>query len=316
MRSIHSFLPRDFIATHDDLIFAVLSHHLEDNRILAFLRYTHSDGIFHKQDTHAANAYLAQHHPEYLFDSKLLAARVHAVPLSNISHHYRPGVRLAQLLQETATDTVVKTAQYLCQRLADEGIDLGRLGITGSLLIGAQHAASDIDLVVYDRTTFFQTRTALHRLMGQGLITELCHTDWLNSYTRRGCTLNFEEYVWHEKRKMNKGMMAGIKFDISLVLPTNGTLPEPAMKSGYHTLTARVTDSMRSFDYPAVYAIDHPEVTEVWSFIQTYAGQARDGERIEASGQLETEAYGLKRLIVGSSREAPGEYIKVIPHTV
>ncbi|MGI9213715.1 MAG: hypothetical protein ACR2HF_14690, partial [Methylococcaceae bacterium] len=234
MRSIHSFLPRDFIATHDDLIFAVLSHHLEDNRILAFLRYTHSDGIFHKQDTHAANAYLAQHRPDYLYDSKILAARLHAVPVVDISHHYQPSVRLTQLLGDTHSDKVLKTAQDLCQRLVDEGIGLGQLGITGSLLIGAQHAASDIDLVVYDRATFFQTRTALHRLMGQGVITELCHTDWLNTYTRRGCALSFEEYVWHEKRKMNKGIMAGIKFDLSLVLPTNATFPEPAMKSGYH----------------------------------------------------------------------------------
>ncbi|MEY3107605.1 MAG: hypothetical protein RIT35_1783, partial [Pseudomonadota bacterium] len=44
----------------------------------------------------------------------------------------------------------------------------------------------------------------------------------------------------------------------------------------------------------------------------TYTGQAVKGETVEVSGLVEQTKEGLKRIVVGSSREAPGEYIKVV----
>ncbi|MFT7235918.1 MAG: putative nucleotidyltransferase, partial [Methylophagaceae bacterium] len=55
------------------------------------------------------------------------------------------------------------------------------------------------------------------------------------------------------------------------------------------------------------------EVTEILVYTNTYVGQAKTGEKIEVSGAVECDiATGKCRLIVGSSREAVGEYIKVI----
>ncbi len=312
MTLLHPCLPRDFIATCDDLVFATLSHHLENNRILGFLRYVHSNGVWHKLDTQAANDWLARHRPDYLYDSKLLAARLHGIPVEDVRKHYQPRVRLQELLQEEEPDYLLQSTRQLCRLFEAEGINLRNLGITGSLLIGTGHPASDIDLVIYDRATFFQTRTALLLLMNRGIISRLGDSDWQQAYARRGCSLTFDEYVWHEKRKLNKGIFNGIKFDISLVATGQDPLPVVATKSGYHLLTARVTDSLRSYDYPAVYELDHPDITEAWSFIQTYAGQAIEHEWVEVSGLLETGQDGKKRVVVGSSREAPGEYIKVV----
>ena len=67
-----------------------------------------------------------------------------------------------------------------------------------------------------------------------------------------------------------------------------------------------------AFDYPAEFKLDHEEITHVVCFTATYTGQAIKGELIEIAGQVEQASDGLKRIVVGSSREALGEYIKVI----
>ena len=58
----------------------------------------------------------------------------------------------------------------------------------------------------------------------------------------------------------------------------------------------------------AVYVVEHESVTKVLSFTHTYSGQALAGETIEACGVL--ERHGTEHwLIVGTTREAKGEYI-------
>jgi hypothetical protein len=73
-----------------------------------------------------------------------------------------------------------------------------------------------------------------------------------------------------------------------------------------------VIDDARGFDYPAEFKIDHQQISSIVSFTATYTGQAVSGERVEVSGMLEQSGQGVKRIVVGSSREAHGEYIKVI----
>lgn len=314
MSSSHVFRyqPRDFIATSDGLVFAVMSGHSEKGRIPGFLRYIHREGQYHKLGTAEANRHLAEKKPEYLFTSSRLHASLHGIPQVDILHHYQPGTRLQQILAEKTTDPLVQTTQNLCRLLETEGVDLEAVGITGSLLIGAHRAGSDIDLVIYQRPVFFKARTAIARLIASGDIQELAEHDWRSAYDRRGCALDFEAYLQHERRKLNKGILGGIKFDISLTGEDLPARSDAVAKAGYWLLRARVIDARYAYDYPAVYELDHPDIPEVWSFIQTYAGQAETGEWVEIRGLLEIGADGLKRIVVGSSREAPGEYIKTI----
>ena len=67
-----------------------------------------------------------------------------------------------------------------------------------------------------------------------------------------------------------------------------------------------------AFDHPARYRVRHAAVSEVVSFTPTYAGQAVAGELIEASGWLEDDSAGARRLVVGTSREAGGEYVRSV----
>ncbi|MGB3944925.1 MAG: DNA polymerase subunit beta, partial [Methanothrix sp.] len=52
-----------------------------------------------------------------------------------------------------------------------------------------------------------------------------------------------------------------------------------------------------------------PEIPVILCYTHTYAGQAVPGERIEASGVVEETVDG-KRLVVGTTREAKGEWIR------
>jgi hypothetical protein len=84
------------------------------------------------------------------------------------------------------------------------------------------------------------------------------------------------------------------------------------IKQGISTVKATVIDDHRAFDFPAHYLIDNEMTPEVVSFTHTYVGQAQVGETIEVTGAVECDsASGQRRLVVGSTREAIGEYIKV-----
>jgi len=299
------FLVKDFIETEENLIFAVVTQGVEHGKVLCFLRYVQENTQLKKLATTAANHLLHHHHADYLHYSPVLNAHLHAVPVARIRKHHQPKHRLQAILHSAQPDAIEQDLIALCQVLQAHGVDLNQCGVTGSLLIGAQQASSDIDLVCYDSAVFQQCRTII-----ENALPALTKQDWQQSYQRRDCELSFTDYVWHEQRKFNKGLINGRKFDVSLV---NSCLPPITyQKCGGVTLQCRVIDDSAAFNYPAEFHLDHPRIRSVVSFTATYTGQAVNGEIIEVSGQVEQDSEGVKRIVVGSSREARGEYIKVI----
>jgi predicted nucleotidyltransferase len=199
----------------------------------------------------------------------------------------------------------------LCQLLHVNGLDLSHCGVTGSLLIGVQQASSDIDLVCYNLDVFQHCRAIVRELITRDVLQELSDTDWQQSYQRRDCELSFADYLWHERRKFNKAVINGRKFDLNLINPSSAPVNH-YQKCGAITLQCRVLNDTAAFAYPAEFIIDHPHIHSVVSFTATYTGQAVNGELIEIAGVVEQDAHGIKRIVIGSSREAHGEYIKVI----
>jgi uncharacterized protein len=313
------FLPKDFIETSEGLIFAVVQAGIEQsegkNKVLCFLRYVRSDrnaGRLRKLETSAANDYLKEHYPCYLHHSLVLDTDLHAVEINRIHQHYQPKNQLQQLLSQLSLDKVERDCYDLCRLYSEEGADLTKLGVTGSLLIGSQSSGSDIDIVVYDRELFHFLRTITGRLIGQAKLSQLHPEDWREAYDRRACSLSFEEYLWHEQRKYNKAMVNARKFDLSFVGGDKADEITQYHKLGAIALEAKVTNADHAFDYPAEYKIDHPHIAAVVSFTATYNGQALAGEKILISGLLERSKDGAQRIVVGSTREAQGEYIKVV----
>ncbi|PPD39215.1 MAG: hypothetical protein CTY16_19305 [Methylobacter sp.] len=305
------FYPKDFIETAEGLLFAVVAHGIENGKVLCFLRYVLEASGWKKYPTHAANTYLQAHHPDYLHFSTRLAADLHAVAVPQISRHHQPRGRLEAIMRTLPQDAVEQDLYQLGRLLQRHGLDLASLGVTGSVLLGVQNPASDIDLVCYDRATFQHCRALVRDLIARGKLEDLTETDWRQSYQRREADLNYEEYVWHERRKHNKALINGRKFDLSL-LNASEAEADGCQKYGAVTVQCKITDDSYSFDYPAQFVTDHPTIQTVISFTATYVGQAFTGEQVEVSGTLEQMANGLQRIVVGSNREARGEYIKVI----
>jgi predicted nucleotidyltransferase len=305
------FFAKDFIETAEGLVFAVVAQDLEEDKVLCFLRYVLEPTGWKKVATEQANNLLQQRHPDYLHYSPVLDAHLHAVAIYRIVKHHQPKQRLQQLMSATWHGTVERDLVKLCHLFQQYGLDLAQIGVTGSVLIGVQNQGSDIDLVCYGRDVFHRCRVITRKLIEQGHLQSLSIQDWQRSFERRSCDLNFDEYVWHERRKCNKAVINGRKFDLNLIGHGGGSEGVLYRKCGAITLQCRVIDDTRAFDYPAEFKIGHDEIDAIVSFTATYTGQAVSGETVEVSGVLEQTEHGVKRIVVGSSREARGEYIKV-----
>ncbi len=304
-----SFLPRDFIETREGLIFAVVDGFIEEGKVLCFLRYDPSG----KLTTQAANSLLTANFPQYLHHSIRLDTDLHAVPVDCIARHHQPRARARELLAKSPADAIETKLLSLLKMLMELGLPVDVFGVTGSLLIGRQTMHSDVDVVIYGRDYFFRAIAKVNELKAEGVLDDLNESAWRDAYARRGCELSFKEYLWHERRKGNMGLIDGTKFDLALIVEELiENIQRDWQKLGPMVIKARVLDDAQSFEQPARYLINHADIGEVLSFTQTYTGQARIGETIEAAGQVELSSDGRKRLVVGSSREALGQYIRVI----
>lgn len=306
------FFAKDFIETAEGLIFAVVGQSMEQDKVLCFLRYVPHQQGWRKVDTDVANDFLKQHHPHYLHYSPILDASLHAVAQPKIIKHYRPKHRLQQLLNADNHDAVEQDLVSLTRLFQQHGLDLANIGITGSLLIGVQQYGSDIDVVCYGREVFHHCRAVTTKLIALGQLQDLTEQDWQQSYQRRDCDLSFAEYVWHEQRKANKAIINGRKFDLNFIDDWAVGDSDDYQKIGPINLQCQVIDDTYGFDYPAEFKIDHEHIDSIISFTATYTGQALRGETVQVSGMLEQSSQGRKRIIVGSSREARGEFIKVL----
>lgn len=303
--------PKDFIETRHGFAFAIVGFELTEERVPGCLRYRRTaNGCWHKLDTRSANAALNKLAPEYLYHSPLIDTLIHAVPATEVTRYYHADRRLAELLAQQSDDPLLEAAARIACELQ---LPHEALGITGSLLLGAHNQRSDIDIVVYGRRAFATARAEVQRLCRAGTFAELGVAHWRRAYQRRGCALDFDSYLFHEQRKGNKFLFDERKVDISLVPLAAERCDEngPYRKLGSTCLTARVIDDTYAFDFPARYAIDDPQIREVQVFTATYVGQAFNGEQIEAAGAVEEDAGGVRRLIVGSDREAAGQYLKL-----
>ena len=296
---------RDFIITRDNWIFAVADYFHPDG-IRSTFRYVPDengerelDGIrYKKYDFDVAFEFMRENRPEWVQD-------VHVVPENEIKHLLHPNDCIPQLVEtDHRVAVIVKTLQ-------DAGIPLSQMGITGSLLPGLQNETSDIDFVVYGKD-WFTARDAIAAAKSKaGIIEEIDDAMWQRIYEKRIPEISFDEFILHEKRKGNRGMVEGTYFDLLFVRDWD-QIKEPMQRGkdiGTMKIEATVTNADFAFDSPSVYKVDHEDIDHVLSYTHTYAGQALVGEVIEAQGVVE-QAGDIKRLVVGTSREPRGEWIR------
>ena len=307
-----TYLVRDFVETREGLLFAVVAHGLEEGRVLGFLRYVRRGTTLCKLNTAEANLLLQNQHAEYLYHSQHHDAAVHGIEAVRIERHYRPSVRLAEIWNRPHGAGLEDKVCRLAELIGGGPGSPPWLGVTGSMLVGSHGAESDIDLVCYGRENFATARQRLQVAIHQSVLDELPPALWRDAFQRRGCSLTYEEYLWHERRKCNKFACDGTKVDISLIDAEPPGADEGGRKLHRAVIQGLVVDDAYAFDYPACYSIQHPSIQAIVCYTPTYAGQARAGETVAAAGWVEQTAAGARRLVVGTSREAAGEYVKVV----
>lgn len=298
---------RDFFETRDGWIFAVADYY-HPRGIRSLLRYVpHPKGErmangkrYRKLDFEESYQFLRKERPDYVQD-------LHVVPEEDVERLFLPSRGLAKAVD---VDSRVKT---IASVLREAGLPLEAMGITGSMLLELHSPSSDIDFVVYG-PWWWKARDALARAKEEGSIQDLDEEMWRRIYSKRKPELGFNEFVLHERRKGNRGMIEGTYFDLLFTRDYDQIAPQPPSPGevlGRSRIRGQVEDAAFAFDSPAVYRLDHSEVVEILCYSHTYAGQAWPGETVEAEGVLEKTPQGL-RLVVGTTREAKGEWIRSI----
>ena len=293
---------RDFIVTDEDWIFAVADYNHEEG-IRSILRYvpdprgsrgTHKK--YRKYDFDDSFQFMRSNRPEWVKD-------VHVVPWDHVKKILSPNARLPFLIKNN--QKVRKIVDTLKKSVA-----LDKMGVTGSLLAGLQNDSSDIDFIVYGSSWFIARDIIAKAKKEKDPITEISDRMWHEIYNKRKPELSFEEFLVHETRKGNRGMVDGTYFDLLYVRDWEDIVPfTRGIDTGTATIEAKVANADFSFDSPAIYKIEHPEISYVLSYTHTYAGQALVGEVIEALGMVEVQG-DMKRLVVGTTREPKGEWIR------
>lgn len=294
---------RDFICDENGWYYAVAAY---DNRdyVGCVLRYIpdpagdrrdESGTRYRKVGFEEAYQIIQDHYPE-------CSDLVHRIPHDRIRKVLKPDEKIGLLaLKHPKVAKLVNSLNLLSSSF----------GVTGSLLCGLGTDGSDIDGVVYG-DAFMQAQKQLQRAIAAGTVEELDEELWRTVYKKRNPDSAFDEFILHEKRKWNRGQIDGTYFDL-LYTRSYHDLPGFVMEKGEiigkKVIEAGVTGDRFVFDSPAVYEIDHPEVTRILSFTHTYTGQAFKGEDIQAQGIL--ERHGKETwMIVGTTREAKGEWIR------
>jgi predicted nucleotidyltransferase len=293
---------RDFIITKDDWIFAVADY-CHDDGIRSILRYVPDPngarGVakkYRKLDFDESFVFMKTARPEWLSD-------VHIVPWDSVKEILAPNEKLPFLAKN---NNKVKAIV----RSLEKQVPLIRMGVTGSLLAGLEIESSDIDFIVYGNSWFTSRDIIKREKEKKDPITEISDDMWIDIYKKRKPDISFDEFLAHEIRKGNRGMVDDTYFDLLYVRDWGDITPFiRGTDMGVVTIEAKVTNADFSFDSPAIYKIDHPEIDYVLSYTHTYAGQALVGERIEARGMLEIVG-NMKRLVVGTKREPKGEWIR------
>ncbi len=293
---------RDFIITKEDWIFAVTDYCHEEG-IRSMLRYIpNAKGErgrhrkYHKLSFDSAFELMREKHPAWVKD-------VHVVPWNAVKEILSPNNELHNIMKRNSR---VKKIVNVLQK----EIPLRKMGVTGSLLVGLETETSDIDFVVYGKA-WFRAREIIAKAKKKNIIGEISEEMWHEIYKKRKPELSFEEFLIHEIRKGNRGMVEDTYFDLLYVRDWEEITPcMHGRDTGIKTIEAIVTNADFAFDSPAVFKVDHPEISYVLSYTHTYAGQAFPGERIEARGMVEVLNNNMKRLVVGTSREAKGEWIR------
>jgi len=345
------FRDRDFLRTKEGFFFCVVGPYHPPNRVISYLKYvpaklgTWGKGIWRfkrvLRDYTVPSLLetfnlLEKDYPHYLFYSPFYNILMTAVPLENLSKHYKPEEKLAQLMEAKRLDILQKKVARFASFLSEKsGVPTQFFGVTGSILLNIHRlGVSDIDLTVYGsknslavkrvlQEAYSQPTSNLRRLEGSAL------KAWCRSKTSMH-PLTLDEAMQIHKRKWNFGIFEDTEFSVHPVKLEEEVNEEYADKIyeplGIVVMGAAVVENADSLFLPALYhvqdarVIKGPQVAdieEVVSYEGLYGDLAEVGESILVRGKLELvldkkNRRKYHRVVVGSPEGKGAEYIKLV----
>ncbi|MEJ2717573.1 MAG: hypothetical protein P8182_10600, partial [Deltaproteobacteria bacterium] len=302
------------VETLEGLIFTVKGLVHPPDRLIAYLRFIpDSRGDRKRGETSYRRVYrfeeqqeiLKSRFPTYLNYDPVFGMELQGVPRQHIREVYDPCRRLANILKRGAADPLEENALAFTGLLQDtSGVPMGRLGISGSLLVKLHRKESDLDVTVYGeqecRTVHASLRQLLNRSSGPGRGPDTQTLRALHASHRTDTPLSFSDFARLQSRKVNEGYFAGIQYFIRFVKRNEQCRErygDPCFEPlGRATIEFRVSDDRDAIFTPCSYGTEdvvfldrRPEtdLREVLAFRGRFSDQARIGEAAVARGSLE-----------------------------
>ena len=321
----------DFIETREGLIFDVKGLVHPPDRVVAYLRYLEDpSGDRRRGDKMYTRVYslserektLRNRYPQYLFYDPIFGESLQGVPHGSICKVYQPTGRVSELLRDSDLDRVETEALELIQSLHGlSSVDLGGIGLSGSILVDLHTETSDIDVIVYGRENCMHVHEALRQSMGErkGAASpyDLADLKRLFEFRSKDTRMPLGDFIRLEQRKFSQGKYKGRDFFARFLLDWGEVEEEYGDRTysavGYSKIKARVEDDTDSIFTPCRYVMSEvdvlggttiPYIREIASLRGRFCEQARKGELVVAQGKVEkvvevdgTEFY---RLILGA----------------
>jgi len=321
----------DLVETLEGLIFDVKGLVQPPDKVVAYLRYIEDpSGDRRRGDKTYVKLYslderertLRSRYPQYLYYDPVFGEYLDGVPNRLIAMIYQPRKKVLELLSEPSQDVVeTQSIEFVQEIQHSSGVPLGKLGLSGSILVNLHTDESDIDLVVYGREDCKSVHEALRRLM-RGSQTPVSRYGFkglkkLYESRMKDTHMPFRDFLRMEKRKLSQGKFKGRDFFVRF-LPDWDEVDEKYgdrlyRVAGYAKIGANVEDDSESIFTPCRYVISGtrilegsivPPPMEIVSFRGRFCEQAKKGEKVIAQGKVEKvidkDGSEYFRLILGA----------------
>jgi predicted nucleotidyltransferase len=227
-----------------------------------------------------------------------------------------PNVELRNLLEKDPGDVLVNAFNYLFKLvLSKSGLSIDSFGVFGSLLHQFYHPKfSDIDFTVYGRDNLKRLCEVLGELYREDncLRNEFDKNNSLETKDWKFVNYSLKEYLWHQRRKLiygifySKDMGRNVKIEFEPVKELKEIHNEYSPFSrifhlGWIKAIVEITDDKDSPFIPSIYQINVKDIlkgpkidniTRVFSYMEEFRMQAKEGEYVLVEGNLEKVVNG------------------------
>ena len=331
------FREGDFIETRERLIFDVKGLVHPPGMVIAFLRYYPSEtGTRTREGTRYAKVYslderyqmLKKIAAPYIYFDKVFGSNMQGVPVKDIEHHYEPSARLKELsANRSDLQAIEELSLSFCELLSKSSrIPLGKVGVTGSILVGLQTEGSDIDVIIYSAENCLSAYEAIGSLYTDSESGLKPYNDKelrkLYKFRSSDTHTEWKSFLRTEKRRRLQGTYRGRDYFLRFVKDWDEVQEEYGdhtyKPQGRATIKATVTDDSESVFTPCLYKISDVKViegdyceelplNEICSFRGRFCVIAKKGEVVTGRGKLELvnnrSGPVNTRLIIGEDKQ-------------